>query len=117
MITDIQQFLPTHRAAHFNVDASSEELKEGALHGKTKLLLTPGVSDSHVFAMRRRIVAQYTTGANGDWPRGLKVKKHPKRRPHSQELGKMLAWFSRGVAEQIKPEFGSPVSVVKMKGS
>ena len=71
MITDIQQFLPTHRAAHFNVDASSEELKEGALHGKTKLLLTPGMSDSDVFAMRRKIMAQYSTGANRDWPRGL----------------------------------------------
>ena len=32
---------------------------------------------------------QYTTEALGDWPRGLKVKKdeHPKRRPHSQDVG------------------------------
>ena len=44
MIQDIQQFVPTHRAAPFNIDASIEELKERALHSKIKLIQNPGVS-------------------------------------------------------------------------
>ena len=103
-----------------NFDASSEELKERALRGKIKLILNPGVSNSAAFATRRRITDQSSTGALGDWPRGLKVKKedeHPKRNSYSQELDKMFTWFRRaGVAEQIKPEWGPPVSVIKMKG-
>ena len=67
--------------------------------------------------MRKRIMDQCSTGALGDWPRGLKVKRdeHPKRKPYSQELGNMLAWFKReGVTEQNKPEWRPLVSVIKM---
>ena len=46
-----------------------------ALHGKIKLILNPGVSDSDTFAIRRRTMDQYTKGAFGDGPTCLKVKK------------------------------------------
>ena len=97
MIQDVQQLVATRRAAQFNADASVEELKEVALHGKIKLILNPGVSDSDAFAIRRRTTDQYTTGECGDWPRGLEVRKdeHPERRPYSQALDNMLAWFRR----------------------
>ena len=47
MFQDIQQFVPTHRTAQFNIDALIEELKKIALHGKIKVMLNP---DSDAFA-------------------------------------------------------------------
>ena len=52
---------------------------ERAWLGKVKLILDPGVRDSDASATRRRVMDQHTTGALGDWPRFLKVKKDDQR--------------------------------------
>ena len=80
---------------------------------KIKLILNPGAIDPGAFAICRRIMDQDTSGALGDWAR-----EHPKRKPYSQEVGKMWVLFRRGgVTKQLKLEWAPPVSVVKMKGT